>query len=193
MDRRHHQSNADVPGPADRSIAGRNEPGRNELGFNEPGRHEPGRHEPGRHEPGRHEPGRHEPGRNEPARKQDRNPHGRFRPCRHDPIRVAGVQVMACAGCGRVTYEDPRGTMAPSVALARLFGDFDLAATLPALHAPGTEVMLYRPPSRRRRAHLEAFEARVWFEVDDGLWLAHDGEHLLLATAEPVGGTLRGA
>ncbi len=76
--------------------------------------------------------------------------------------------------------------MLPNVALARLFGDYDLVGVLPAVHAPGQSVRLYRPPNRVRRRHLEAFPARHWFEVDAGLWLSHDTDHLLLATPVAV-------
>lgn len=107
-------------------------------------------------------------------------------PCEHQPVQVAGLEVVACAECGTVAYRDPRGTVLPTVALARLFGDFELVGVLPAVHAPGQAVRLYRPSNRSRRRHLEAFPVRQWFEVDTGLWLSHDGDHLLLATRIPV-------
>ncbi|MDH3498688.1 MAG: hypothetical protein OEM97_01065 [Acidimicrobiia bacterium] len=113
--------------------------------------------------------------------------------CDHRAVHQGGLDVTACAACGLVTYTDQRGEVVPTVALARLFGDFDLVGTLPAVHAPGQEVLLYRPPTRARRKHLSAFQPQVWFEVDAGLWLSHDEEHLLLATSRPVHAILTGA
>ncbi len=113
--------------------------------------------------------------------------------CRHVAQRFAGLHVVACGNCGHVEYRDPQGSVASAVALARLFGDFDLAATLPALHAPGHAVRLYEAPTRAQRRHLAAFPAHQWFEVDEGLWLAHDERYLLLATSRPIDLQLTGA
>jgi hypothetical protein len=64
--------------------------------------------------------------------------------------------------------------------MAALFGNFRLVGRLPALHGPGEEVLMYRPPNRRSRENLDVFPAHVWLQVDINLWLTHDGEHLLL-------------
>jgi hypothetical protein len=70
--------------------------------------------------------------------------------------------------------------------MAALFGNFRLVARLPAVHAPGQEVLTYRAPGRKTRAYLDAFPAHVWLQVDTNLWLSHDGEHLLLVPTTPL-------
>ena len=74
----------------------------------------------------------------------------------------------------------------PSEGMAALFGDFRLIGRLPAVHAPGEEVLMYRSPNRRSREHLEAFPAHVWMQVDINLWLTHDREHLLLVPTTTI-------
>jgi hypothetical protein len=106
--------------------------------------------------------------------------------CDHRPVRRSGIDVVACAHCGEVAFRDSQGPVAAHAALGRLFGSYDLVTTLPAVHAPGDDIMLYRPPRRTLRSHLDAFAPRTWFSVDDGLWLSHDGDHLLLATGRRV-------
>ena len=74
----------------------------------------------------------------------------------------------------------------PSEGMAALFGNFRLVGRLPAVQAPGEEVLMYRSPNRRSREHLEAFPAHVWLQVDVNLWLTHDREHLLLVPTTPI-------
>lgn len=74
----------------------------------------------------------------------------------------------------------------PSEGMAALFGTFRLVGRLPAVHAPGGEVLMYRSPNRRSRESLDAFPAHVWLQVDVNLWLTHDGEHLLLVPTTPL-------
>ena len=106
--------------------------------------------------------------------------------CVHRPVRRAGIDVVACPACGHMSFADAGGPVSGHVALGRLFGSYDLVTTLPAVHAAGDEVMLYRPPKRSARSHLDAFAPHVWFSAGDGLWLSHDGDHLLLATGHRV-------
>lgn len=74
----------------------------------------------------------------------------------------------------------------PSEGMATLFGNFELVGLLPAVRAPGDEVLMYRAPGRKGRGSLEAFPAHVWLRVDENLWLSHDGENLLLAPTTPL-------
>ena len=108
------------------------------------------------------------------------------RTCRHVPVAVADVEVISCAECGEVTWYRGGQWLDPAEGMAAVFGQYDLVGRLEALSAPAPEVLLYRPPSGRWRAHLDAFSRRVWLEAADDLWLSHDGEHLLLAPADPL-------
>lgn len=105
--------------------------------------------------------------------------------CDHDPATVGGLTVIACADCGEVSFSDAAGFVTRRNGLARLFGQFDLVGSLPGLGAPGRQVLLYRPPDRRTAAALRAWPSRTWLEGDDGLWVSHDGQHLLLAHDAP--------
>ncbi len=71
------------------------------------------------------------------------------------------------------------------VALAALFGDYDLVARLEAVSAPGHEVLLYRA-ARGRRDALAILPGRLWVEVAPGLYASHDERHLLLSPTDPV-------
>lgn len=106
--------------------------------------------------------------------------------CQHHPVPVAGIQVIACPDCGTVEWREQGWPIDPAAAMVRLFGAFDLVGTLPAIQAPGGEVLMYRPPNRQARTRLLAFPEHHWFEVHDGLWLSHDDEHLLLAPTDPL-------
>lgn len=65
--------------------------------------------------------------------------------------------------------------------MTALFGEYRLLGSFPAIRAPEKAVLMYAAPGRRARSHLAAFPAHIWMQVDDHLWLAHDGVHLLLA------------
>jgi hypothetical protein len=106
--------------------------------------------------------------------------------CRHLPVEVAGLSVVACAECGTVQWFGPSGPLDPAEAMTRVFGQYDLVGRLPSLRGPADWVLVYRPPGRRMRSYLAAFQPGVWFRVDDELWLCHDGEMLLLAPSDPL-------
>lgn len=106
--------------------------------------------------------------------------------CQHTPIEVAGLEVVSCDNCVEVAWYRGGEWMDPAEGMAELFGQYDLVGRLEALSAPAPEVLLYRPPNRRWRAHLDAFPKRTWLEAAPDLWLSHDGEHLLLAPTNPV-------
>lgn len=107
-------------------------------------------------------------------------------PCIHRPADVAGIRVVACGQCGTVEWFGTTRPLDPSEGMAALFGNFELAGRLPAVRAPGDEVLMYRAPGRKGRGSLEAFPAHVWLRVDEHLWLSHDGEHLLLVPTTPL-------
>lgn len=106
--------------------------------------------------------------------------------CLHAPIAAGGIDVVACDLCGEVSWYRKGQWLDPAEGMAILFGQYDLVGRLEALAAPAPEVLLYRPPNGRARTHLEAFPIREWLEASPELWLSHDGEHLLLAPANPV-------
>ena len=68
--------------------------------------------------------------------------------------------------------------------MAALFGSYDLIGPMDALGAPAPQVLIYAPPSGRKRRNLDALPERVWLKAGPRLWMSHDGEHLLLATTE---------
>lgn len=106
--------------------------------------------------------------------------------CVHNPVDIANINVVACEVCGMVEWAGRTRSLDPSEGMAALFGSFRLVGRLPAVHAPGREVLMYRAPNRSARNHLNAFPAHVWFQVDTNLWLTHDREHLLLVPTTPL-------
>ena len=106
--------------------------------------------------------------------------------CEHRSAAVAGIQVVACEDCGRVEWFGPTRPLDPSEGMAALFGAYRLVGQLPAVRAPGPEVLMYRAPTRKSRAHLDVFPAHVWWRIDATLWLSHDGENLLLVPTSPL-------
>ncbi len=99
---------------------------------------------------------------------------------------MADLEVASCDTCGEVAWYRDGDLLDPAEGMAELFGQYDLVARLDSLSAPAPEVLLYRPPNRRWRAHLDAFPKRIWLEAAPDLWLSHDQEHLLLAPAKPI-------
>jgi len=116
--------------------------------------------------------------------------------CRHrDPTCAshAGLSVQTCDHCLNVSFTDSQGRVMPTVALARLFGDFDLVGGLAAVGAPGREVLMYRAPDRLANAALRVLEPHRWFRADENLWISHDGDHLLFSHDHPSVSHLVGA
>jgi hypothetical protein len=74
--------------------------------------------------------------------------------------------------------------MDPAEAMAALFGSFDLIGSIDALGAPSPEVLVYAPPSARKRRHLDVLPRRVWLEAAPHLWMSTDGDSLLLAVTQ---------
>lgn len=104
------------------------------------------------------------------------------RKCDHKPVWIGRIAVSACARCERIDWLSKDGSVDHAEAVAALFGSYDLVGRLDALGAPSPEVLVYEPPRRQLRRHLDAIPPRVWLKAGPHLWLSHDGEHLLLAT-----------
>ena len=102
--------------------------------------------------------------------------------CQTKPEAVAGITVLACESCGNVDWLAGDDPIDPAQAMAALFGSFSLVGRLPAIGAPAEVVLAYRAPSSHKRRTLDALPRRAWLNVGPDLWLAHDGESLLLAT-----------
>lgn len=106
--------------------------------------------------------------------------------CEHKPVWVGRVAVTACEDCGRVDWLSSQGPVDPAEAIAALFGTFDLVGSMEALGAPSSEVLVYAPPSQRKRRHLDALPRRAWLKAGPHLWMSTDGEVLLLSTTQPL-------
>ena len=104
--------------------------------------------------------------------------------CEHIPTWVGRVAVAACEQCGQVEWLSDTGKIDHAEAMAAVFGSFDLVGTMDALGAPSPEVLVYAPPSTRKRRHLDALPRRVWLKAGPRLWMSTDGDVLLLATTE---------
>lgn len=112
-----------------------------------------------------------------------------FRPrtsqsCMHERIDVGRLTLDLCPDSGEAVWLDAHEEVDPAEALARLFGNFDLCAALPALRAPGEVVLAYAPDGRRGRAAMRCLPAGRWIEGAPGLWLTHDGARLLMSPAD---------
>jgi hypothetical protein len=106
--------------------------------------------------------------------------------CEHKPVWVGRVAVAACAGCGTVDWLSEQGAIDPAEAMAALFGSYDLVGSMEALGAPAPEVLVYHPPTSRKRRHLDALPRRAWLKAGPHLWMSTDGEVLLLAPTRPL-------
>lgn len=104
--------------------------------------------------------------------------------CEHKPVWVGRVAVAACEDCGQVDWLSDQGPVDPAEAMAALFGSFDLVGSMKALGAPSPEVLVYAPPTARKRRHLDALPRRVWLKAGLHLWMSTDGEVLLLSTTQ---------
>lgn len=77
-----------------------------------------------------------------------------------------------------------QGAVDHAEAMAALFGSYELAGTMDALGAPSAEVLVYTPPSGRKRRNLDVLPHGVWLKAGPRLWMSTDGEVLLLATTQ---------
>lgn len=106
--------------------------------------------------------------------------------CDHVPVWAGKVAVIACGDCSRVEWFSASGPIDPAEGMAALFGSYDLIGPMDALGAPTSQVLVYQPPSTRKRANLKTMPRRVWLKAGPHLWMSHDGEVLLLAPTSPL-------
>lgn len=105
--------------------------------------------------------------------------------CTHE-IRSRGrTGVLACGNCGLLEFFSAGRTLDPDEGMAALFGDYDLVSTLPAVGAPGRKVLAYRP-NRGGRRSLDLLPVATWMRAGARLWIASDGDFLLLATSDDL-------
>lgn len=104
--------------------------------------------------------------------------------CEHQPVWIGRVAVTACADCGRVEWMSDRGPVDHAEAMAAIFGSYDLVGTMDALGAPSPEVLVYSPPTSKKRRNLDALPTKAWLKAGPHLWMSTDGEVLLLATTQ---------
>jgi len=109
-----------------------------------------------------------------------------FGACVHTRTDVGDFQLELCPRTDEATWLRRGSEVDPAVAMAALFGQFDLCGVLPATAAPGERAFAYRPNGRRGRSAMRALPLRRWFEAAPDLWLGHDGEMLLLAPSDPI-------
>ena len=106
--------------------------------------------------------------------------------CSASPFTVGTVTLALCSRCGQTEWTDRNGhPIDPAEGLAEAYGSFELTETLPAIHAPGGRVLVYRIP-RRHRNRLAPFTAGTWVEIYPDLYASQDGANLLLAPANPL-------
>lgn len=108
-----------------------------------------------------------------------------FSECRMQTRRHGRFETATCRECGSVEWFENGRPVVADVAMAALFGDFDLVSRLDAVSAPGPEVLLYRPTAAGRRV-LGVLPPHRWLEVAPSLHASHDGSHLLLSPTDPV-------
>ena len=106
--------------------------------------------------------------------------------CEHKPTWVGRIAVSACEECGQIDWMSADGVVDSSEAIAALFGSFDLVGSIDALGAPSPEVLVYAPPSGRKRRHLDSLPRHAWMKAGPHLWLSTDGETLLLSTTQQL-------
>jgi hypothetical protein len=106
--------------------------------------------------------------------------------CDHQLRTHGRTGVIACAGCGLVEWFGAGGRPVDSAeAMAALFGSYDLIGPVPAVAAPARRVLAYRP-NRGGKAALQLLPPRSWLHAGPQLWLATEGELLLLATPDEL-------
>ncbi len=107
--------------------------------------------------------------------------------CMHERIDVAGLTLDLCPDTAEAHWmSNDSESLEPAEALAVLFGSFDLKASLAGLDAPGAAVLIYRPDSRRGKQAMRSLPYRRWIHAAPGLWLTHDGEHLLMSPEDAL-------
>lgn len=104
-----------------------------------------------------------------------------------------GVLTSACAGCASIRFRSAVSGRDPWDAMAALFGGYELVGRVDTIRAPTGEVLAYRSRTEEEAAALRVTPPHRWFEVNQHLWMCHDGELLLLAHSSPAVSQLLGA
>lgn len=106
--------------------------------------------------------------------------------CDHQLRTHGRTGVIACAGCGLMEWFGAGGRPVDAAeAMAALFGSYDLIGPMPAVSAPARRVLAYRP-NRGGKAALQLLPPKSWLHAGQQLWLATEGELLLLATPDEL-------
>lgn len=113
--------------------------------------------------------------------------HNDFPRCRYETRRHGDIETATCETCASVEWFRSGRPISGDVAMAALFGEYDLVGRLDAVNAPGLEVLLYRPAPGHRRA-LDLLPENRWLEVAPSLHASHDGSMLLLSVSEHLVG-----
>lgn len=108
------------------------------------------------------------------------------RPCRHERRTIGSFEAEICEDTGAVAWSDGDGPVDPAVAVARLFGDFDLRAAAPALHAPGASVIVCTPATRAGTRALGLVPSDRWLEAMPSLWMREADGSLLLSPTDAL-------
>ena len=119
--------------------------------------------------------------------------------CEHPrPIQTEhrGMHILACFDCCEVSFRDQQGEMSPLTALTELFGEYDLAATLPVIGIPARQALAYaapHPAAGDAKEALLAIPSRRWLHAADDLWMRRDGNYILFAHNSPTASRQVGA
>ena len=104
-----------------------------------------------------------------------------------------GIAIRACESCGIVRFVGPFSGADEWDALLAVFGEYELAGRVDTIRAPASEVLAYRARQPADQAALSITPPHRWFNVNEHLWMCHDGEILLLAHRWPSVSRLVGA
>lgn len=101
-----------------------------------------------------------------------------------ETVRVAdGLVAAVCPQCRTITWWLEGNTIDAWDGATTSFGHSTILERLPAVGAPGPEVVVCRPPVGTRLAWLPA---RRWFEAAPQLFVAREGRRLLISSPNPL-------
>lgn len=106
--------------------------------------------------------------------------------CRDERVAIDGFVATWCPDSLEITWTIQDDQVDPAMALARLFGNFELVAALPGVAAPGPTVFVYKTRDRSRRAAMRELPPNMWLCAAPGLWISHDGQVLSMSPDDPV-------
>lgn len=100
--------------------------------------------------------------------------------CEHRRVEVGPLEADICDQTSIITWYDGDDLVDATVAMARVFGAFDLVETLPAIGAPGPLTSVYEASTRRERSWLLSLPRHRFLEAMPGVWISRDDSHLLI-------------